>query len=282
MCGIAGYYRLPTTPFPDLELLITWASLANRGHDAAGAMWHTAEVGHVSFSKIGQSATDCGAAIWRFATVPTAPLWIALHTRAATHGAADNNDNNHPVRYGNILVQHNGVVVNKDEVFENLQLLAQSEVDTESVAACLDVGGLPKVLELCEGSMSLAWVDVRTPGTLHLYTNGGSPLYFGRAPCGGFSYASTATLLPTTLRPVKGTQPAGTHITLYPSGRVVQTTPGTGKTLSWVSQWAHSPMSNTWYHCFDPVCKQQPTGHLHRTLAFPYDLHHRHKEQHGK
>jgi hypothetical protein len=127
---------------------------------------------------------------------------VVEHTRFATHG--DNNkDNAHPHWGPNkqLYLVHNGVVHNHLSVWKDLGLEPTGPVDSQAVAAALEVGGIEKVVETCEGSMSLIWTDKRDPqGTVKFWTNGGNPLAFGRVDTedGPVAVASTMDILEQT------------------------------------------------------------------------------------
>lgn len=126
--------------------------------------------------------------------------WSMFHTRFATHGV-NNKANAHPHfgRKAKVTLVHNGVVHNHDDVWMALGEKPTGPVDSQAVAQCLEVGGIEKVVELCQGSMSLIWSDSRDPkGTLKCWTNGGNPLVMGRiddATNGPVVIASTEALL---------------------------------------------------------------------------------------
>ena len=125
--------------------------------------------------------------------------WTMMHTRYATHGV-NNKANAHPHfgRKALVTMVHNGVVHNCDAVWTALGEKPTGPVDSQAVAQCLEVGGIEKVVEHCEGSMSLIWSDNRDPqGTLKCWTNGGNPLVMGRLDRadGPVAIASTLALL---------------------------------------------------------------------------------------
>jgi len=55
------------------------------------------------------------------------------HCRQGTIGDKEDNENNHPIKIGNLIGIHNGVIKNHDEIFENLGCKRDGEVDSEAI-----------------------------------------------------------------------------------------------------------------------------------------------------
>ena len=155
-------------------------------------------------------------------------LLAFLHTRAATHGANDQT-NAHPHRSpqtGSVTLVHNGVIWNHDTVFKKLGVKPATDCDTEAAAACIEDGGIEKVVELCEGSMSLIWTDRTQPfGTLNCWTNGGSPLVMARLDDanGPVVLASTDANMDASVKNrIHSTWDAklGKHYVIHPDGSI--------------------------------------------------------------
>ena len=116
--------------------------------------------------------------------VTTAKSDVVLgHSRLITNGLADNQ----PVVRGDVVVLHNGIVVNHELVWQSLRLQRQLEIDTEVIAAIAvehiedgrDIGLLPaRILALCEGVVACA-LALPKLGKLCLFSNNGS-LYMGK------------------------------------------------------------------------------------------------------
>tara|TARA_R110001592_G_scaffold181495_1_gene424268 strand:- start:1947 stop:4772 length:2826 start_codon:yes stop_codon:yes gene_type:complete len=157
-----------------------WSGLASRGGQAAGFAWQKRSQEIVWHLKAPTSSVYLQAKVNKHLSKDT--VWTMAHTRFATHGKNDAS-NAHP-HFGpdaEVTMVHNGVVHNHDDAWAALKIEPTGPVDSQAVAACLEVGGIEKVVELCEGSMSLIWSDCRDPkGTLKFWTNGGNPLCFGR------------------------------------------------------------------------------------------------------
>jgi len=106
-------------------------------------------------------------------------MTVLLHTRLATLGSPDKNENNHPVYAGGVAVTHNGMIHNHRWLFDDLKLERKAEVDTDIIRAILDAEGLTKegirVLNKLGGSAAIAAVTPKQPDTL-LLARSGSPL----------------------------------------------------------------------------------------------------------
>src|SRR5690606_36009937 len=104
------------------------------------------------------------------------------HSRLVTNGTGDNQ----PVMRENIVVIHNGIVVNEAAIWKKLGKKPTLQIDTETIPAIiashLAKGGSvetagDKVLELAEGIVACAAL-VPASGKLLLFSNNGS-LYTG-------------------------------------------------------------------------------------------------------
>lgn len=55
------------------------------------------------------------------------------HCRAGTTGDKEDNENNHPIKIGNLVGIHNGVIKNHDEIFKKLGCKRDGKVDSEAI-----------------------------------------------------------------------------------------------------------------------------------------------------
>lgn len=60
------------------------------------------------------------------------------HCRAGTVGDKEDNENNHPIKVGNLIGIHNGVIRNHKEIIENLGCKRDGEVDSEAIFRLFD------------------------------------------------------------------------------------------------------------------------------------------------
>jgi hypothetical protein len=104
------------------------------------------------------------------------------HSRLITNGLS----NNQPVIRSDVFVIHNGIIVNNDELWSQLQLERKLEIDTEIIAAIVEKhvksdgsleGVAGKVLSVCKGVIATA-IGVPSIGKMVLFSNNGS-LYTG-------------------------------------------------------------------------------------------------------
>ena len=133
MCGIVGYNgKKPVTD----TLLDALELLEYRGYDSAGLATLNGETKKVKIRKCAGRVADlrkvCAADKKR------ATCGIG-HTRWATHGGVSDT-NAHPHRQGNVLLVHNGIVENYEELRDHFMLSKdlKSETDTEVVAGVLN------------------------------------------------------------------------------------------------------------------------------------------------
>lgn len=174
MCGIFGIVSRTPVNKTDLDALVRHSQ--QRGRDSSGLVLRDGD--HYVVHRADYSITRL------MGKVSTAKSDLVLgHSRLITNGLADNQ----PVVRDDVVVLHNGIVVNHEAVWKSLRQKQQLEIDTEVIAAIAiehlqdggDVATLPaRVLELCEGVVACALALPRL-GKLCLFSNNGS-LYVGK------------------------------------------------------------------------------------------------------
>ena len=173
MCGIFGIFSKNNVDKKSLVFLANHAR--QRGRDSSGLIFFRSNTYQVS-------RADCDISSLLKSTPPFPSNLVFGHSRLITNGL---NDNQPIVREG-ILVMHNGIIVNHDELWKTIASERNLDIDTEIIAAIAEVhlknGGdfsaLPSlILNQCKGTISAA-VLLPKLGKALFFSNNGS-LYVG-------------------------------------------------------------------------------------------------------
>jgi glucosamine--fructose-6-phosphate aminotransferase (isomerizing) len=173
MCGIFGICGAGAIDRKLVSKLATHAR--QRGRDSSGLVFW----GHQRY-QVERADYD----IWRLLKTRPRPFSDVVlgHSRLITNGLEDNQ----PVVRDGVIVLHNGIVVNHEQIWKGLAAKRQLEIDSEIIAALavnyLNEGGaaegVPRVvLEACKGTVACA-LGLPRLGKLLLFSNNGS-LYLG-------------------------------------------------------------------------------------------------------
>ena len=140
MCGIAGYSLEPDAGIArTLAAQALLAGIAERGADAVGyAHRSPGQSGEVHKRRSGASA------LLRELAVPQDASEVLVHVRDYTKGHPTIEANNHPVRHGEVVGIHNGIIVNDDEIFAAHGFERddpEMSVDTEAIFALAEAYG---------------------------------------------------------------------------------------------------------------------------------------------
>ncbi len=201
MCGIIGYFgRENATPV----LLDGLKRLEYRGYDSAGIAVHTSD-------GVAIRRTE-GKLVHLENLLQGEPVSGTIgigHTRWATHGRPSET-NAHPHCAGDIVLVHNGIIENYDELKRFLQGEGQeftSETDTEVICHLIDyyhqreglttTQAIRRATARLSGSYALVIMDTREPDRLYVAKNG-SPLVVGANEEGAFVASDIPALLPYT------------------------------------------------------------------------------------
>ena len=190
MCGIAGYSLERSAGLArTLAAQALLAGIAERGADAVGYA-HRSPGGPAMVHKRRAGAS----ALLGELAVPQHASEVLVHVRDYTKGHPTIEANNHPVRHGDVVGIHNGIIVNDEEIFAEHGFEREApemSVDTEAIFALAEeFGSRGETLEQLRGSMAAAWMDEREPGVVYLARGVGRPLWVGKAAEGVF-FAST-------------------------------------------------------------------------------------------
>lgn len=123
--------------------------------------------------------------------LPENPRWIIGHTRMATHGSPEDNRNNHPLRHGQFMGIHNGVLRNHESILAITgREDEETEVDSEAIFAAVNKWGHRAGLKKIIGDMVTVYVNLEKPETVHVGRTQGRPLLWARTRAGSIIWAS--------------------------------------------------------------------------------------------
>lgn len=174
MCGIFGIISSSAVPKADLAYLVEHSQ--QRGRDSSGLVVLKDGVYQVH-------RADYVVTRLLDEVRPYLSSLVMGHSRLITNGL----DDNQPVVRDDLVVLHNGIVVNHEAIWEQLSKKRALQIDSEVIAAIaaehLESGGaladLPaRVLSLCRGVVACA-LALPKLGKLCLFSNNGS-LYIGK------------------------------------------------------------------------------------------------------
>ena len=196
MCGIVGYRG----PRPAVDVLVKGLRrLEYRGYDSAGVAFFQDST--IEIRKSEGKLENVEALLSRLPRVQEARCGIG-HTRWATHGKPTT-QNAHPHRTGHVVLVHNGIIENYQEIRHDLLKRGHqpvSETDSELfgflVLEKMDAGrSLPDAVRESfrevVGACSVVVMSEKAPGMIVGVRNG-SPLVAAHDPQGGLILASDA------------------------------------------------------------------------------------------
>lgn len=199
MCGLVGFSRAEGLSAIADSRRFTIAgllSIEDRGPHSTGAAWTRGKATQVWYHKSPGPAREIAHELDLDRNLRT----LIGHVRWATHGEV-NVTNAHPLLAEGpkrtIVLTHNGVLSNDDELAELAGLARVGETDSWTVAAVLATHGEhpAELLELVEGDAALAWLDTSDTASLHLARLIGRPLVLAWTRRGDLVYASTQSAL---------------------------------------------------------------------------------------
>ena len=219
MCGILGICLDNRTRTED-DLVNIKADFANlllesqvRGTDATGVYIVNVH-GGISYLKAPVAAQDMVWSLddeqgfWKALDANVGPDTVAIigHTRAATTGSPECNDNNHPIVDGAIVGVHNGVIRNHlaldakyPKAAEVDSAVIMSMLKTKAGKNPLSVGVIARAYPELVGPAAIAVADTRQPDRVFLARNT-NPINFTRdRDAGILMFASTAEILQSAL-----------------------------------------------------------------------------------
>jgi asparagine synthetase B (glutamine-hydrolysing) len=130
------------------------------------------------------------------------------HTRMATHGSAESNEDNQPVLRDQQIVLHNGIIINCEEIFaETSSLERKYEVDTEAFIALIseysknglsEYEAIEKAFTRCKGANTFVYLTQESQ-YVNLVTSNGSLYFAADSDLGIFLFASEKQTLANLL-----------------------------------------------------------------------------------
>lgn len=210
ICGIAGFF-LREEADSNAIAAVMLDRIEHRGRDATGiAWWGLADNDNklVPISEgVGkptvwhQKAPVPARQFVKSMAIPTDAKAALMHTRAATQGKPEVNDNNHPIIVSDTIIGvHNGMIRNDDELWPVIgKDLRAAEVDSEVIFAAIYAlvqgkQGEKKygdTLRRLEGGAAVAWMDTREVNRLNIARVKNSPLIIGWTEAGSMFFGST-------------------------------------------------------------------------------------------
>ena len=184
MCGLAGIRKFGKTPITGEEMVLLLCNLEHRGQHATGVALVNPDGIRVlkaplpawKYTKSKEFEEFLNANLTENTTI------ALLHTRWATGGNPEHNENNHPMWDGETAVVHNGMINNADFIFNQTKFKKTCGTDSDILRAIIAEHGMEekglRELNKLSGSAAVACVSTKHPGKL-LIARSGSPLVYG-------------------------------------------------------------------------------------------------------
>ncbi|MFA0911654.1 glucosamine 6-phosphate synthetase [Vibrio cholerae] len=175
MCGIFGLFSDSVVKRKDLNFLANHAR--QRGKDSSGLLYFKNNAYCIE-----KADDDIKSLISKLKLQIDSSNFLMGHSRLITNGLGDNQ----PVVRNDVIVIHNGIIVNDKEIWDSTGLQKKYEIDSEVIAALAEAhisnkGSLvdiPKlILEKCRGVVACAIILPKF-GKVIVFSNNGS-LYVG-------------------------------------------------------------------------------------------------------
>lgn len=167
MCGIAACLNVNGKSMS--SVIRALQSLQNRGYDSVGIC-----TGDQVFKAISTDSTSAILECQNSEIVQSDTMVSVGHTRWATHGAKTL-ANCHPHKAGSLLLVHNGIIENYEEIRPPGEYYGQT--DSEVAAKCYAEYGA-KAFSMFKGTFAIIVLDSEEPNKL-VVAKSGSPLLLG-------------------------------------------------------------------------------------------------------
>ena len=196
MCGIFGIITTGTSEYPEGFYSSAIKKLAilssSRGKDSSGIVVHPHDKEHIKLVKGDIPVTDLlnNAVVKKTLNCHQDSkngITAFGHARLVTNGTQLVHDNNQPIVKDNIILVHNGIIVNADKLWENTPDIKRNfQIDSEVIAALLkkELDGKNDLVHAClktfsclQGTYSTAMMSDNSDKFI-LATNNGSLYYY--------------------------------------------------------------------------------------------------------
>lgn len=134
-------------------------------------------------SKFGRNKNTYGGflEVWRQYDKPV-KVYLG-HCRAGTGGEKEENVNNHPIKIGNLIGVHNGIIKNDDKIIENLGCKRDGKVDSESIFRLFEhftnsgkepftLPMVQKIVDRLDGQFAVALFNADNPYQIPVFRDG--------------------------------------------------------------------------------------------------------------
>jgi len=222
MCGIFGIIASHDSSLLGVDLragvMKAFHESERRGKDSSGAMCVSLQKVVVTKSPArGKEMIKTGAfrelLKLALAEYSKGDIFMVLgHTRMATHGSIDLEDNNQPILSNGSAVLHNGIIVNHEEIFQSRPSLKREfEVDTEVIplliedfrrSGCSELDAVKKTTKAIRGANTFLYLNTES-NVAYLNSSNGSLYVLENKPEGLFVFASEKQTLDEILLEIK-------------------------------------------------------------------------------
>lgn len=214
MCGIFGLFASENCHLPKQKLVTVYKKLSvlseSRGKESSGFCIYDRKQLSVFKQALPASEFVETSEFKNLTSNIDSDSFISIvgHSRLVTNGIGALNRNNQPVIIDQDVVVHNGIIVNDEEIFEDLDQKPSTQVDTEAFLKLFQsyVGGsgdrrkaLVSSFAKIQGNASICLLNSQS-SVVQIATNNGSIYYCCNAKTGLVIFASEKFILQQILK----------------------------------------------------------------------------------
>ncbi len=204
MCGIAGAVANGKSKITIKNLKRMASGIVTRGRHAYGVAWIGSD-NRVRMHKWSGAITENLEVFDRMVGAKA----VIMHTRWATHGNAEANENNHPHPVDGGWLVHNGQIPNYEELIDDFDLLNSSECDSEVLGLLMTefrgtiLERAKTTIDLCAHDRPLCMAALLPNPTRLVIAKRGNPLFVSVGSSGNLYFSSCVEGLPKNARPME-------------------------------------------------------------------------------